>query len=397
VSGSAIEDYSHIVIGGGVYGCYLALKLVEIEADARVLLVERENDILLRASYNNQARIHNGYHYPRSLLTALRSRINFPRFNQEFSECVVKNFAKVYAIGKQRSNVTSSQFYQFCRRIGAPIQPAPEHLTKWFNQDLIEQVFLVTEYAFDACKLRKSLKERLLESDVRMVLNAEAIEVMSQQQGTRKARLRLLVKNVETNEKQTFGSRYIYNCTYANLNSLLARSGLAKLYLRHEATEIALLRVPEFLANMGVTVMCGPFFSLMPFPAKGLLSLSHVSYTPHYEWAEIPSDNAFAQHSPKFPLTSNSERMVQDAMRYLPVLSGCSYVESLWEVKTILPQSDESDSRPILFKEDSATPGFISILGSKIDNIFDLDEPLRSMVGDHPGSGSCQDCNIALR
>ena len=32
--------------------------------------------------------------------------------------------------------------------------------------------------------------------------------------------------------------------------------------------------------------MCGPFFSLMPFPAAGLQTLSHVRYTPHFAWLE---------------------------------------------------------------------------------------------------------------
>ncbi len=373
-------DYSHIVVGGGIYGCYLALKLAEIAPEARVLLVERENDILLRASYNNQARIHNGYHYPRSLLTGLRSRINLPRFIQEFSECVVNDFENLYAIGTHRSKVTARQFCQFCQRIGAPIQQAPPRLRNLFNWELIEEVFLVTEYAFDARKLRELLRERLAKSGICTLTNTEAMQVIPPGESLEKNRLRLLVKSLHSGETQEFESRYVYNCTYASLNSLPARSGLARLYLRYEATEIALVRVPDCLGNVGITVMCGPFFSVMPFPATGLFSLSHVSYTPHYEWAEMPSDEHFTQHQPQFPLRSNVERMVRDARRYLPVLSDCSYVDSLWEVKTILPQSDSDDGRPILFKSDPSVPGFISVLGGKIDNVFDLDEALRTRI-----------------
>ena len=66
--------------------------------------------------------------------------------------------------------------------------------------------------------------------------------------------------------------------------------------------------------------------------------------------------------------------MRRDAMRYLPLCARPSYVESLWEVKTILPQSDANDSRPILFKRDPAAPNVVSLLGGKIDNIYDLDD-----------------------
>lgn len=52
--------YDVIVVGGGFFGMYIseffAMK------NRKVLLVEREQEFMRRASYNNQARIHNGYH-----------------------------------------------------------------------------------------------------------------------------------------------------------------------------------------------------------------------------------------------------------------------------------------------------------------------------------------------
>jgi glycine/D-amino acid oxidase-like deaminating enzyme len=56
-----------IVIGGGFYGCEIALELVRLGFE-KVVLVEREPGLLRRASFVNQARIHNGYHYPRAYL-----------------------------------------------------------------------------------------------------------------------------------------------------------------------------------------------------------------------------------------------------------------------------------------------------------------------------------------
>src|SRR5262245_48802142 len=143
-------DYPHIIIGGGAYGCFAALRLAELFGSGSVLILEQEPDIMLRASYNNQARVHNGYHYPRSLLTALRSRINAPRFIAEFSDAIVSDFEQYYAIIRRRSNVTPAQFAQFCRRIGAEVKPAPARIQKLFDDDLVEAVFSVTEHAFDA-------------------------------------------------------------------------------------------------------------------------------------------------------------------------------------------------------------------------------------------------------
>ena len=113
-----------------------------------------------RASYVNQARIHNGYHYPRSILTAVRSRVNYPRFKREFPECVSNSFEKVYAVGRLHSKVSAEQFRIFAGRIGAPIRPARNELRALFDPYLVEQVFSVDECAFDAAVLKKLMVSR---------------------------------------------------------------------------------------------------------------------------------------------------------------------------------------------------------------------------------------------
>ncbi|MDA8059788.1 MAG: FAD-dependent oxidoreductase, partial [Nitrospiraceae bacterium] len=64
--------YDAIVIGGGFYGATIAHYLKTQRKFKKVALIERGQGLLLRASYNNQARVHNGYHYPRNFTTAYR-------------------------------------------------------------------------------------------------------------------------------------------------------------------------------------------------------------------------------------------------------------------------------------------------------------------------------------
>jgi hypothetical protein len=182
------------------------------------------------------------------------------------------------------------------------------------------------------------------------------------------------VRDAHTGAEAQMGVSRLYNCTYSGLNRLLAQSGLGTLRLTHEATEMALVEVPARLQKMAVTVMCGPFFSLMPFPPRQLATLSHVSYTPHYAWED--DGRPETAHGPVFPLRTRFDRMRRDAARYLPALRDARYVDSIWEVKTILPQSGVNDSRPILVKRDQTLPDVISLLGSKIDNIFDIEDML---------------------
>src|SRR6476619_5337393 len=123
-----MESFDAVVVGGGFYGARLALALRA--RYPRVLLVEREAELLSRASLINQARVHNGYHYPRSILTSVRSRQNYDRFRAEYAEAVYERFDHYYAIARNDSKVTAAQFAQFCKRVGAPAEPAPDEIRK---------------------------------------------------------------------------------------------------------------------------------------------------------------------------------------------------------------------------------------------------------------------------
>src|SRR5271154_1947585 len=165
-------DADALVIGAGFFGCHVALQLRRMGM-ARVVLADRELGILRRASYANQARVHNGYHYPRSLGTATRSRQNFARFCADHPFAIAAGFEKIYAIARQ-SRVGASQFATFCARIGAPCQESPAHLRQLFDSNLIDAAFLTQEVAFDAAALAQDLLRRLDAAGVELRLGAAA-------------------------------------------------------------------------------------------------------------------------------------------------------------------------------------------------------------------------------
>src|SRR6185437_11652370 len=113
-------DYDVAVVGAGFYGSFLASVIAR--RGLRVTLLEKQADILTRASFVNQARVHGGYHYPRSFMTALRSAYNFPRFLVDFEGCITDDFEKVYAVARQGSKVSAYHFEKFCHNIGAPVK-----------------------------------------------------------------------------------------------------------------------------------------------------------------------------------------------------------------------------------------------------------------------------------
>ena len=361
-----------VVIGGGFYGAVIAAYLSKQRGLKHVIVIEKESELLKRASYNNQARVHNGYHYPRSLITAFRSRVNLPKFIHDWPQAIKKDFTKLYAIARRNSNVTSKNFLRFCNEINASARPARHDLKGLFNQNLIESVFEVDEYAFDSTLLASWAEYELRNSNVQIYFRTTAKEIIRSHSDD------LVVRIVnEDNSLSDMNCRYVFNCSYSGLNQISGGLPPSSACLKHEITEMALIKVPAELAHVGITVMDGPFFSLMPFPPRSLHTLSHVRYTPHFAWEDERGIDPYEKLR-AYEKTTQVDRMLRDAARYLPSISNSNYIESQFEIKTILSTNEVDDGRPILFEKYKKMPGCYLILGGKIDNVYDVLEKLDS-------------------
>ena len=354
-------NHAIAVIGGGFYGCSVAEYLAR--QGAEVILFEQASDLMTRASYNNQARLHNGYHYPRSFSTAYRSRLNFSRFLHDYRPAIATNFVKLYAIARLSSKVSSRQFEYFCQNIEAPFTPARTSFADLFSPRLISAVYETQEYAFDAAVLRRLLTERLAAAGVKIRLDTQIEQIIS---SASPAPLHMIDRRGNSTPAD-----YVFNCTYSGLNRIAGITP-TQLKLKHEITELSLIQLPPELENIAVTVMDGPFFSFMPFPDRGLSTFTHVRYTPHAAWVEAANDGL-----KPYEMLENCDRatnfgfMIRDAQRYIPRLETATYQDSLFEVKTVLVRNEGDDGRPILFEVDVNEPRIVSMLGSKIDNIYD--------------------------
>lgn len=372
------QHYDIVVIGGGFFGCEIAIFLAQFFD--RVAVFEAEDDILLRASLNNQARLHQGYHYPRSILTAARSRANYRRFAGDYPGAIVEQTRACYAVPHRNSHVTAGQFEAFMRRIGAPIEEADEATAALFDPDMIEAVFAVEEASFCADTLREIVRERLQAAGVELYLRTPVQSVQSGESGN--------ILTVGAQGAQiTLTTKHVFNATYAGINGVLGRSGMNPIPLEQQWTEMVTVDLPPELQKLSITVMCGPFFSLMPFPPRGCHVLSHVRYTPHCQWEERAPESIIP-HETLRPTQSRGMFMLRDAQRYVPLLSQATLRDDpVWEVKTLLPRSRADSGRPILFYAHPDGDGVYSVLGGKIDNIYDIVDEISAELGLSPGRG----------
>ena len=377
------QKFDKIIIGAGLYGLYAAE--YSSKKEENIIVLEYDDAPFQRATYINQARVHMGYHYPRSLTTAIKSAGYFRRFVDDFGFCIHDRFEQIYATSDKFSWTDAKQFMEFCQ--AAKIRCDEVAVTRYFKDGMCDGAFLTEEYTYDAKILgeyyRNILRQR---KNVRIVYGARIKEIVRED----------TCFIVQMEDGDVFEAGFVLNATYASVNQILSKVKnleTDKFRIKYELCEIILCEVGEELKKTGITVMDGPFFSIMPFGKTGLHSLTSVTFTPHVTcYDELPEFRCQkGLESGKFTCTkedlgncSECPHKPETAWKYMSYLANkylkeefkYSYKESLFSMKPILKTSEVDDSRPTAIKVLCEKPTFISVLSGKINKVYDLDEYL---------------------
>lgn len=372
-----VAKYDKIIIGAGLYGLYSAL-FCGLRGQ-HVLVLEGDSAAFRRATYINQARVHQGYHYPRSISTAMKSAGYFERFNQDYAFCINSEFDKIYATSRRYSWSDGEQFKSFCKAANIPCKEL--HPERFFKGDMCDGAFLTREYTYDAMILKDYFLEKLSGLNNVKIQYGINIQKVSRQSD---------YYFIRTDEGNEYQAGFLLNATYAGTNQILDMLEYEKFKIKYELCEIILCDVNDKLEQYGFTIMDGPFFSIMPFGKTGLHSLTSVTFTPHATaYDEVPVFSCQQEScgycsairlgncndcpvKPKtaFPYMANLAR------KYLRDEYGFGYKESLFSMKPILMSSEIDDSRPTVIRTYSQEPTFVSVLSGKINTVYDLDEVL---------------------
>ena len=240
--------YDKIIIGAGLYGLYSAYFCAS--RGQHVLVLECDGGPFQRATYINQARVHQGYHYPRSLSTAMKSAGYFARFNADYGFCINREFQKVYATSSEYSWSDGAQFRKFCEAANIPCEEL--HPEKFFRKGMCDGAFLTREYTYDAMILKDYFMEKLggLGSlvDLQFDMDIERIE------RTQDAYV-LCVRGKQEDGLREYQSGFVLNATYASTNQILNLIGYEPFGIKYELCEIILCEVNDKLREYGFTVM----------------------------------------------------------------------------------------------------------------------------------------------
>lgn len=357
--------YDFIIVGAGFFGLNISKYLRTRFPASKILIIDKESDILSRASRWNQARVHMGYHYPRSVSTAIRSSRNYNRFLNEWGFAVNNTRKTLYGISKINSKTNTTNFEKFLKITSLFYLDKTDYYKKLFNTSNISKIYEVFEDVFSAELIRNYFNKYLKVNNIDLQLNSNPELIDSEKNCT----------FIRINNQQ-YEAKYFFNCTYSGIgkyNQALQNDN----FLKHEIAEIAFVKLPPKFDLFNITIMDGPFFSIIYNPDKDCHTLSHVRYTPHFEFfSNINLDPYKALEN--YDKKTNFDIMKLDSIKFFPELKEMNLIESFFEIKTVLNSSEINDSREILINKSNSQ---WDILGSKIDQIYDvlslLDEQLK--------------------
>lgn len=329
-----------LVIGGGIFGCSISLELSKFGFN--VTLIEKDSDIMGNASKCNHNRIHYGYHYPRSIETAVQSLDGLLSFLTTYKDSIISDFPNYYAISSNQSQVNANEYKLFCDTVGISYHneyPSPNIM----NPTLIEESFKVNEPIFDWDVLKKIIKDKLNNSNIQLKLNTKF-------------------------SKEYKNYDFIINCSYSGINNVNNIMGVPLLKFKLQDVLIPIFEYNH--PKIGLTVMDGPFCSIMPkgnTPNQFLLY--HAKYSILKETEDINLD-------PIEDISYNLNLIKQDSINYFPFIKDVTFID-YWRTTRAIPivNNDERLSKIITYP---TNPNFITVFSGKVSTCVKIAKQIKN-------------------
>jgi hypothetical protein len=335
------------IVGAGIYGTTAAIKLAD--KGYHIDLFEKYDNILSATSGINQYRVHRGYHYPRSKETILSCKDNESSFIKYYNAAIINDVEHYYSIATEDSFTTPRDYLHVldeCKLQWEIVDPMP-------NCDLTVKI-KESLYAPDA--LRKICMDRIRACNINLFLNSKvnSLDELSEY-------------------------KYKVISTYSSLNDF---DRVEKDY-QFELCEKPLFILPNKYKNKSIVVMDGPFMCFDPYGFTKYHVGGNVVHAIHSsnigKKAIVPPayKNYINKGIIKDPKLTNVPRFIESAKKFFPDIEKAIHVGSMYTVRTVLPNKDDTDARPTIveFKDDT-----IVLFSGKVGNCVAAAEEIASKV-----------------
>lgn len=317
------------IIGGGWVGCHLANKLRDVHA---VTIFEKNAKLFQESSYNNQNRLHRGYHYARNSKTRELCEDTFTRFTDDYNFLVEPVFNNAYAIPNESVldyGTYKKIFYDY------PFSEVS------FELDNLKDIILVDERYINFQKASEYFNFKLKD----IVINTE-------------------ITSAET-LKEDFD--LVVNCT----NNYIRDPTCADAF--YEVTITLLYEKIGYTPFGALTLVDGEFFSIYPH-SENTYTLSDVRHTPVETFDSIRELNKF--DFSKHNLNYYKELFTAKVKKYYPDFDKAFRYKSYFLATKAKYRNSSADRSPVISQQGNV----INCFTGKIQGIYVIEDYVKNEI-----------------
>ena len=329
------------IIGGGWYGCHIALSLINKGYDVQIY--EKNKDLFSESSLYNQNRLHLGFHYPRSYKTRIQSKRGFRLFMKNYPELIKTIDLSLYAISSNNS-LLDFETYKM----------------------ILDSTQLSYEDVTSSLPIFVKNVDGVIDCDEQTILSSKA-KVFFQKKLNNYS---IFNTSITAQDCINMANRdtFVIDCTW---NKLFQKNNLF-----YEPTIIFKYKNLKKI-NFGLTMMDGKLCSLFPFDENST-TLSDVDLTPLGKYNSVKEAYSKIKKIGTKDISEKISKMEKKIKEFLPGFHDyfCE-PKPYFSIKTKPINSFNDNRYTYLTKEKN---NLFSVFAGKIDTIFDIEYSILSIL-----------------
>jgi len=330
------------IIGAGFYGCFLAKEFLKNNI---VHIYEKECEIFPKQSaiLNNQHRLHNGFHYPRSFETIEQAiRCYIPFFDEFKKYCYIPN-NNIYLIHKN-SKVNFDEYLKIYKNYNICFEEINlDKIKKLKNKEQFDGAIRVGEGIIDTHEIKKFFEKIIYKnSNLKIFFN----------------------KTINECDIEKMKDQYdvLLNCSYNHCNIGLKK----KFNIKHELCSLLLIK--NFSSkNDAYTIMDGEFVSIYP-TLLNYHTISSVTETPFLKSKSVDIKMTYQDLYNHYIEHNVKERIIEHTKKFIEFKEDDVFGQYL-TIKTKFNNDVKDRRRNTLIKTED---NYSSVLCGKISAVYDV-------------------------
>ena len=357
-----------LVIGAGVFGLDVAVELSK--RGYEVTIFEKNDSILSGTTGNSLLRVHSGLHYPRDISTAKQSMAGYKIFKEKYTDCIRDDFKNYYAIAKQNSRTSNSEFESFADLLSFPYTKLNKNFeyAEFLAMNKLSSIYEVTEGVVDVAKLKEKFLKQIFDLSIdfrknHLVLGLNNI-LNHWEVNFKIEELTNPINSTTSVSSERF--KYVIDSTHSTNQNFFSNLHINNAKFEYQLTYM--INVETQIPTFGLTVLDGNFITVLPLGFSGLISVygPKESVLARHTGGSIPKNWHDKDYVNNLVSSKKEDEIFSLLETWVPGAINSKIISKTTGIRTIESNVKESDRR--ISSAEEKAPGFITIASTKIDH-----------------------------